>query len=176
MVDDGVGQVLAKLQEKGVLENTLVIYTADHGKSMGHHGFWGHGEDTWPSNMHHSANSIPLLSGETTEFRDEVFMEQEETRAIRTSKWLFMKRLENTKYGFKDELYDLVNDPDERVNLAQDPYYAEVVTKLSSRVEEFFTKYANPRWDLWKGGTVKSNSTRPFLWEEVWGEDWTPEF
>jgi len=61
MVDDGVGQVLAKLQEKGVLDDTLVIYTADHGLSVGHHGFWGHGEDTWPSNMHRSANNIPLI-------------------------------------------------------------------------------------------------------------------
>jgi len=225
MVDDGVGQVLAKLKEKGVLENTLIIYTADHGKSVGHHGFWGHGEDTWPSNMHHSANSIPLLisypgfakaglevdnlvgttdifatildladcnleapepiagesfrtllSGETTEFRDEVFMEQEETRAIRTSKWLFMKRLENTQYGFKDELYDLVNDPDERKNLAQQPEHSEMVAKLSDRLDEFFTQHGNSRWDLWKGGTVKSNSTRPFLWKEVWGDDWAPEF
>jgi arylsulfatase A-like enzyme len=225
MVDDGVGQVLAKLQEQGVLDNTLVIYTADHGMSVGHHGFWGHGEDTWPSNMHRSANNIPLLisypefaqagvevenlvgttdifatildladcelesselvsgksfsqllSGETMEFRDEVFMEQEETRAIRTSEWLFMKRLENTEYGFKNELYDLVNDPDERKNLAQQPDYVDVVAKLSNRLDDFFTQHANPRWDLWKGGAVKSNSTRPFLWKEVWGDDWAPEF
>jgi len=118
----------------------------------------------------------PLLSGETTEFRDEVFMEQEETRAIRTSEWLFMKRLENTQYGFKDELYDLVNDPDESVNLAQQPDYADIVAKFSDRLDDFFTQYSNPRWDLWKGGTVKSNSTRPFLWEEVWGDDWAPEY
>jgi len=225
MVDDGVGQVLAKLHEQGVLDNTLVIYTADHGMSVGHHGFWGHGEDTWPSNMHRSANNIPLLisypefaqagvevenlvgttdifatildladcelesselvsgksfsqllSGETMEFRDEVFMEQEETRAIRTSEWLFMKRLENTEYGFKNELYDLVNDPDERKNLAQQPDYVDVVAKLSNRLDDFFTQHANPRWDLWKGGAVKSNSTRPFLWKEVWGDDWAPEF
>ena len=61
MVDDGVGQVIAKLEEKGVLDDTLVIYTADHGLSNGQHGFWGHGEDTWPSNMHRSANNIPLI-------------------------------------------------------------------------------------------------------------------
>jgi len=103
-------------------------------------------------------------------------MEQEETRAIRTSQWLFMKRIENTKYDFQHELYDLVNDPDERNNLAQDPKYAEVVAELSARADEFFTKYADLRWDLWKGGIVKSNSTRPFLWEEVWGEDWAPEY
>jgi arylsulfatase A-like enzyme len=211
--------------EKGVLDDTLVIYTADHGLSNGQHGFWGHGEDTWPSNMHRSANNIPLiishpdfkgpgrnvedlvgttdifatildvagckldspetvsgtslsplLRDENINFRDEVFMEQEETRAIRTSEWLFMKRIENTNYDFRHELYDLVNDPDERKNLAQDPKYAEAVAELSTRLDKYFTKYADPRWDLWKGGVVKSNSTRPFLWKEVWGDDWAPEY
>lgn len=225
MVDDGVGQVIAELEEKGVLDDTLIIYTADHGLSVGQHGFWGHGEDTWPSNMHRSANNIPLiishpdfeepgrhvenlvgttdifatildiagcklespesvsgtslcslLRGESGDFRDEIFMEQEETRAIRTSRWLFMRRIENTKYDFKYELYDLVSDPDERKNLAQDPEYANMVAELSTRLDEFFTDYANPRWDLWKGGVVKSNSTRPFLWKEVWGDDWAPEY
>jgi arylsulfatase A-like enzyme len=225
MVDDGVGHVIAKLDEKGVLDDTLVIYTADHGLSVGQHGFWGHGEDTWPSNMHRSANNIPLiishpdieepgrhvedlvgttdifttildiagcklespesvsgtslyplLRGESGNFRDEIFMEQEETRAIRTSQWLFMRRIDNTKYDFKHELYDLVVDPDERKNLAQDPEYADMVAELSTRLDEFFTDYANPRWDLWKGGVVKSNSTRPFLWKEVWGDDWAPEY
>ena len=103
-------------------------------------------------------------------------MEQEETRTIRTSQWLFMKRIENTEYDFQHDLYDLVNDPDERVNLAQDPKYAEVVAELSARVDEFYAKYTNPRWDLWKGGVVKSNSTRPFLWKEVWGDDWAPKY
>ncbi len=102
-------------------------------------------------------------------------MEQEETRAIRTSQWLFMRRFENTPYDFKHELYDLVSDPDERKNLAQLPEYADVVGKLIGRLEEFFSQYANPRWDLWKEGVVKSNSARPFLWKEVWGDDWAPK-
>ncbi len=63
----------------------------------------------------------------------------------------------------KDELYDLVNDPDERKNLAQQPDYIDVVAKLSDRLDGFFSQYSNPCWDLWKGDTVKSNSTRPFL-------------
>jgi arylsulfatase A-like enzyme len=37
-VDEGVGKVLAALRESGQLENTLVIYTADQGFSMGEHG------------------------------------------------------------------------------------------------------------------------------------------
>ncbi|MEM7282609.1 MAG: sulfatase/phosphatase domain-containing protein, partial [Pseudomonadota bacterium] len=225
MVDDGVGQMVAKLEQKGVLDNTVVIYTADHGLSVGHHGFWGHGEDTWPANMHRSANNIPLifrypslvqqgkrreelvgttdifatlmdiagceletpeivhgsslrplLDGGSENFRDEVFMEQEETRAIRTSQWLFMQRFENTPYNFTNELYDLSSDPDERNNVIDDPNYTEIVNTLSTRLDQFFAQYANPRWNLWNGGTVKSNSTRPFLWKEVWGSDWRPEY
>jgi arylsulfatase A-like enzyme len=46
MVDDGVGKVIAALDTNGLSDNTLVIYTSDHGMSLGTHGFWGHGEDT----------------------------------------------------------------------------------------------------------------------------------
>jgi arylsulfatase A-like enzyme len=38
-LDEGVGKVLAALKASGQLENTLVIYTADQGFSMGEHGF-----------------------------------------------------------------------------------------------------------------------------------------
>jgi arylsulfatase A-like enzyme len=38
-LDEGVGKVMAALKESGQLENTLVIYTADQGFSMGEHGF-----------------------------------------------------------------------------------------------------------------------------------------
>ena len=41
--------------------NTLVIFTADHGFSLGHHGFWGHGQATWPTNAFRIAYNIPLL-------------------------------------------------------------------------------------------------------------------
>jgi hypothetical protein len=87
-----------------------------------------------------------------------------------------MRRFENTVYDFKHELYDLVKDPDERNNVAQLPEYAAVVAELSGRLDVFFSRYSNPRWDLWKGGVAKSNSTRPFLWKEVWGDDWAPDY
>jgi len=61
MIDDGVGQVLAALDRKGLTDDTLVIYTADHGFSLGHHGVWGHGEDSWPSNCYGVSYSIPLI-------------------------------------------------------------------------------------------------------------------
>ena len=39
-VDDSVGQVMAHLKETGKLENTIVIFLADHGELMGDHGLF----------------------------------------------------------------------------------------------------------------------------------------
>ena len=38
-IDEGVGQLIAALKESGQYDNTLIIYTADQGFSMGEHGF-----------------------------------------------------------------------------------------------------------------------------------------
>ncbi len=59
----------------------------------------------------------PLIENENIAWDNACFMKQEETRAICTSQWLFMMRIQNTEYDFKHELYDLVNDPDERKDL-----------------------------------------------------------
>jgi choline-sulfatase len=40
-MDDNVGKLLRTLTELGLDENTIVIYTADHGEMLGEHGLWG---------------------------------------------------------------------------------------------------------------------------------------
>ena len=35
-----MGQVLAALEQSGHGDDTLVIYTSDHGELLGDHGFW----------------------------------------------------------------------------------------------------------------------------------------
>ncbi len=37
LIDDQIGRILARLQELGQLENTLVVFTSDHGDYMGAH-------------------------------------------------------------------------------------------------------------------------------------------
>lgn len=55
LIDEAVGRIVAAHPE------ALIIFTADHGLSLGHHGFWGHGASTYPSNLHLAAHSIPLI-------------------------------------------------------------------------------------------------------------------
>lgn len=38
MIDDGIGKILEKLEILGLAENTMIIYTSDHGDNMGEHG------------------------------------------------------------------------------------------------------------------------------------------
>jgi arylsulfatase len=39
-VDDAIGNILRGLEQRGILENTIIIYTADHGDYAGEHGLW----------------------------------------------------------------------------------------------------------------------------------------
>jgi len=230
LVDDGVGQVMEALARNGLDEDTLVIFTCDHGFSIGGNGFWGHGIATWPANTHRSATQIPLiarhthqiapdqcsnalisqidlfptlldyvgikppsewespalsftetltetLKGQTQVGHPAIFMEQEETRAIRTADWLLMTRFQGSpSYQFSDTLYDIRNDPGETVNLASDSAYGEIVEQLRGDIEMFFSEYANPRYDLWQGGAAKASSHKPWLWQESWGQEWAHIF
>lgn len=40
-IDIQIGRVLKRLEESGELDNTYIIYTADHGIAIGHHGLMG---------------------------------------------------------------------------------------------------------------------------------------
>ncbi|MCW8131918.1 MAG: sulfatase-like hydrolase/transferase [Planctomycetota bacterium] len=43
MIDAYVGRIVERLRALGALENTLLVFTSDHGEYLGHHGFWGKG-------------------------------------------------------------------------------------------------------------------------------------
>ena len=60
-IDHNIGRILARLEETGRLENTIVVYTSDHGCALGHHGFWGKGNSTRPLNMYETSLRIPLI-------------------------------------------------------------------------------------------------------------------
>ena len=54
---DQVGRLLDTLDDLGIADNTIVVFTADHGHSLGEHDYWyHHGEFLYDASM-----SIPLF-------------------------------------------------------------------------------------------------------------------
>ncbi|MFR6202686.1 MAG: sulfatase-like hydrolase/transferase [Bacteroides fragilis] len=39
-IDDQIGQIIQTLKEKGMYENAIICYTADHGDMLGDHYHW----------------------------------------------------------------------------------------------------------------------------------------
>ncbi len=202
MVDDGIGELIQKLEELGIDDNTVMIYTSDQGASYGQHGLWGNTSWSFPFTAHNINMQIPLivrhpgripigiesdrfinqfdlfptllgyiglddkrivntpgedftpllLGQNIDEWEDAAFFEFVTVRVIRTPRWKFMKRLDDDE---PNTLYDLSNDPEERVNLIDDPAYMNIVKELDRRLEDFFDEYGNDAYDLWKGGTAK---------------------
>jgi len=54
-LDDKIGRLLAALEETGQRENTIVIYTSDHGEMAGEHGMWR------KSNFYEQSARVPLV-------------------------------------------------------------------------------------------------------------------
>lgn len=54
-LDSNIAQVLAALEEAGLRDDTLIVYTADHGENLATRRLWG------KSNMYEEAACIPLI-------------------------------------------------------------------------------------------------------------------
>ncbi len=225
LIDKGVGRILAALETLKLDRETIVIYTSDHGFSLGHNGIWGHGAASFPASAHRPSYNIPLiaagsgvaerggcdglvsqidlfptlsalvgsretpslpssardlgpaLSGDDQNWPDAIFMEQEETRAVRTKDWLYVRRFRGApSYPMTNEMYHLPTDPLERENLAEDDNHQDVAIMLRGKIDNFFGQYAVSKYDLWRGGSAKSNVTYDKLWQDAWGADWRTDF
>jgi len=54
-MDRAIGEVLDALEETGILDETLILVTSDHGEQLGQHGAWGHNA------LHDAVTHIPLI-------------------------------------------------------------------------------------------------------------------
>jgi arylsulfatase A-like enzyme len=57
MLDDMVGNIVQYLKDKGLYDDTIIIYTTDHGDMMGSHGFIEKGYAV----LYEETNKIPLI-------------------------------------------------------------------------------------------------------------------
>jgi len=193
-MDTNVGRILDRLEERGLRENTLVVFLSDNGFSCGQHGFWGKGNGTSPRNMYENSlkvpaifshpgripqgavedamissydfmptlleyldlplpdgrnlpgsSFLPVLTGEPFDGRENVVVYDEygPVRMVRTREWKYVYRHSHGPH----QLFDLVNDPDERRNLIDYPAYQERAAELKSTMDEWFARYVSPSRD-----------------------------
>ncbi len=175
-VDRSIGRVLDHLSRRGLLDETLVIFTSDHGELLGDHGhilkgpFYyqsllnipliirypgaqpgvnrqlvGH-VDLVPTILDCLGLKIPAylpgyslaghLRGEAAHVRDAVLTEFRpfggpNMKILHTSDGWKYVYYHGEKYG---ELFNLVQDPQERNNLYGKPAYAEMCRRLNLRL------------------------------------------
>jgi len=55
-IDDQLGRLFQQLKARGVLDNTIIVLTSDHGESWGEHGMMYHGHSLYREQLH-----VPLL-------------------------------------------------------------------------------------------------------------------
>ncbi|HTU78993.1 MAG TPA: sulfatase [Solirubrobacteraceae bacterium] len=210
-LDHGVGMVLNQLDACGLSEDTLIIFTTDHGMPFpgakatlydrglgvtlilrGPEPFGGGRVidalvshiDIYPTVCEYLGIARPpflqgvsllaLLRGEALHVREEIFAGStwhaayEPQRAVRTSRHKYIRRwgerrtpvLANTDDGPskelliaagwaereipKEQLYDLVFDPNEANNVIADAAYAEVAEDLRARVRRWMRDTDDP--------------------------------
>jgi arylsulfatase A-like enzyme len=149
---------------------------------------------------------LPLLRRQQKEIRDEIFAEisyhvaYEPVRCIRTREFKYIRRYgsylkgipsnvgdcldksRRLESGFYDQprpreyLFDLSNDPIERINLADDKQFSEVLVDLSRRLDAWLEKTDDPvrRGTMIPPDGVKVNypdSKSPS--EKIFIDDWT---
>ena len=184
LIDHNVGRILIALEQAGLDENTIVIYTSDHGDWLGDHGlvlkgpmFYegvsrvgfivkgpnvpkDHKVDDVISLLDLPATFLDYADAEPTEpmqaksmkalfegkekpedYPDFAFAEWEifpyrvgvrlSLRMVRTKTHKLTVELESGA----GEMYDLVNDPNEMVNLWDNPDYATVQADLVEKLE-----------------------------------------
>ena len=191
-IDEQIGRILAALQKRGMYDNTLIIFFADHGDMLGDHYLWrktyayeGSARIPmllrWPKNMgmdrqrgktlsqpveirdvlptfldaagapvpdHLDGKSmLELVRGNTKGWRE--FIDLEHSMCYSKDHWnaLTDGKFKYIYYAYdgREELFDLVNDPNELHNLSADPanksallqWRQRMVEHLSERGEEF---------------------------------------
>jgi arylsulfatase A-like enzyme len=206
-MDRGIGRIVSRLDELGLRDSTIVVFTSDNGFSCGHHGIWGKGNATWPLNLWERSVRVPFiisrpgripagrvlddlasacdlhptllelagvpapadplgagtsmmnpLLGDTGVRRDAVtvFDEYGGTRMVRTADWKYVTRAQGPS-----ELYHLADDPEEQVNLIEDPRHAARVDEHHAVLVDWFREHTDAHLDAFARPISGRGQLRP---------------
>lgn len=226
-MDSAIGSLLRHLDELGIRENTLVIFSSDNGFNCGHHGVWGKGNGTFPQNMYDSSVKVPaifhwqdrvaagqvrtellsaydiaatvlelagldpapfetgpgssfapLLGGDDVSSRSRsgdavvVYDEYGPVRMIRTHEFKYVHRHPLGPH----ELYDLVADPGERLNLMNDAAPHPALSGLRSQLAGWFAQHGVPEFDGAALPVAGAGQHSPLSGPDPWGAFTAPNW
>lgn len=60
-LDDQIPPLIEKLEQKGLRENTLILFAGDNGYLLGRHGLWSKGLASDPINMYEESMQVPMI-------------------------------------------------------------------------------------------------------------------
>jgi arylsulfatase A-like enzyme len=60
-LDDRVGSLIARLKQRQLMDDTLIVFTSTSGSLYGRHGLWGSGEASAPVNMYEETVLTPMI-------------------------------------------------------------------------------------------------------------------
>lgn len=165
-IDRQVAEVVAMLDEAGILDQTLIVFAGDHGLALGSHGLLG------KQNLYeHSMRSPLVIAGPGFEggIRDDFAFLQDLAPTILASAGLepppsmnghdlaeptkrdgVLTRYKDDQRAWRGDrwkivwypridrwqLFDLQVDPEETIDLSEDPGHIEVLERLQQRLAE----------------------------------------
>lgn len=195
-IDGAMGRFLKALDEAGLAENTIIVYSADNGYYMGNRGLagkWSHFEEglrvpliiadprvakqeqgkvsqsialnldlpatflDWAGvevpKRYQGRSLKPIVEAATpADWRTESFHEHFAVRSrIPAFEGLRNKRYKYVRYidhGNREFLHDLEKDPDELINFASDPAYAETLASMRKRTTKRVHELGGPLMPL----------------------------
>lgn len=191
-IDGAIGRFLKALEESGLADNTIIVYSADNGYHMGNRGLagkWSHFEESLRVPMivadprvpkakqgqvvedialnldlpatfldwagadipdRYQGHSLkPIVSSETpADWRTESFHEHFAVRnripafeGLRNKNFKYVRYFDN---GNREFLHNLETDPDELVNLADDPAFADKLKEMRGRTTARVAELGGP--------------------------------
>jgi arylsulfatase len=195
LIDDQIGRIFNTLEELNILDDTVILFTSDHGDMLGDHGrlqkaiYWKQActvpagirhpdyltktinstpveltdfaatildvagldpaealSKEWPAfnNIIPSRSLMPILRGESDRIREYSFSEcsgQWEMLCTENYKYVIFLN-QGSASDRKEELYNLIVDPDEKVNVISQKKYKDVVQDF--REKRIFLKDQTP--------------------------------
>jgi len=172
LIDDCVGRIFDCLEREGILDDTIIVFTSDHGDYMGEHGLHGKNQlfetayrvpmlvrwprriaagtvvdnvvstvdfqptilslmDVPPSGREQGRDASGLLLGRETEWAEEAFLHHSELD--RAGIFTPQYELAHVRNG-DGILFDRLSDPEQTVNLFDDPGHSSIVEELTARI------------------------------------------